>query len=251
MFDRVYVKLTAKNRMRGYMGNAILVSLLAALLGGELAVGGFRFRVDLDISDLPDRLAALSEPGSCLAGGVFSAVIAAAGLLAALYAVFVGYVVQLGARGWYLRYARGEYPSAAELFAPFRAYYLSNAGTMLVVRLYIALWSLLLVIPGIVKGYAYSMTPYILYENPTLSAGQAIRLSSRLTDGSKMALFVFDLSYFGWLLLSGFTAGILGVVYVNPYMSTAHAGIYDALKAEAIRSGRMTWEDFGQAAPLL
>ncbi len=57
---------------------------------------------------------------------------------------------------------------------------------------------------------------------------------------------MFDLSFIGWELLSSITCGILGILYVNPYIWTAHAGIYDTLKDAAIRSGKLTWEDFGQ-----
>ena len=70
-----------------------------------------------------------------------------------------------------------------------------------------------------------------------------------LTDGAKVELFVFDLSFIGWELLSSITCGILGILYVNPYIWTAHAGIYDTLKDAAIRSGKLTWEDFGQLPP--
>lgn len=66
-----------------------------------------------------------------------------------------------------------------------------------------------------------------------------------MTQGHKGDLFIFDLSFFGWMLLSGLTCGILGIVYVNPYMYTAHAGLYDALKDNAIRQGILRWEDFG------
>ena len=70
-----------------------------------------------------------------------------------------------------------------------------------------------------------------------------------MTQGHKGDLFIFDLSFFGWMLLSGLTCGILGIVYVNPYMYTAHAGLYDALKDNAIRQGILRWEDFGQLPP--
>ena len=111
------------------------------------------------------------------------------------------------------------------------------------------LWSLLFIIPGIVKAYAYSMTEYILYENPRLSAGEAIRISNAMTQGFKGELFVFDLSFILWNLLSAISLGIAGVVYVNPYVYTAHAGMYEMIKDNALRSGRVRWEDFGLMPP--
>ena len=74
-------------------------------------------------------------------------------------------------------------------------------------------------------------------------------MSKAMTQGHKGDLFIFDLSFFGWMLLSGLTCGILGIVYVNPYMYTAHAGLYDALKDNALRQGFLRWEAFGQLPP--
>ena len=162
--------------------------------------------------------------------------------------IFVGNVMTVGGHGWLLRYWRGETPTIGEVFASFRIYK-PSVLTMLLKNLYVFLWSLLFVIPGIIKSYAYSMVPYIIYENPNLTANQAIKMSKKMTDGYKGDLFVFYLSYFGWNLLSVITAGIVGILYVNPYIGVAHAGVYEDLKWRAIQSGRLTWEDFGQLPP--
>ena len=154
----------------------------------------------------------------------------------------------VGLSGWLLRYWRGETPTVGDLFAAFRIYK-PTVVTMLVRDLYIFLWCLLFIIPGIVKSYAYSMTPYIIYENPNLTADQAITLSRRMTDGVKGDLFVLDLSWLGWSLLSAITAGLVGILYVNPYMGLTQAGVYEQLKWNAIQTGRLTWEDFGQMPP--
>ena len=74
-------------------------------------------------------------------------------------------------------------------------------------------------------------------------------MSEIMTTGAKGDLFVFELSYIGWAFLTMFTCGILGILYVNPYQATAHACIYDSLKDTAIRSGKLTWDDFGQLPP--
>ena len=122
-------------------------------------------------------------------------------------------------------------------------------GLNILIAVFTFLWSLLFIIPGIVKAYAYSMTEYILYENPRLSAGEAIRISNAMTQGFKGELFVFDLSFILWNLLSAISLGIAGVVYVNPYVYTAHAGMYEMIKDNALRSGRVRWEDFGLMPP--
>lgn len=110
-------------------------------------------------------------------------------------------------------------------------------GGYLWMMLWLFLWSLLFAIPAIVKSYSYAMTPYILADMPDVPAKDALRLSMRMMDGHKLDLFVMDLSFFGWILLSALTGGILLVLYVEPYMSIAKAGFYDELKQESIRNG--------------
>ena len=100
-----------------------------------------------------------------------------------------------------------------------------NLGGMLWMYLFIFLWSLLLVIPGIVKSYAYFAAPYILSEFPGVKPTDAIKLSMRMTDGYKAELFVLDLSFLGWHLLSGLTLGLLGILYVNPYYHAKQSGL--------------------------
>ena len=179
---------------------------------------------------------------------VFTVVLLVVLVLAMAWQTFLGNVMTVGGHGWLLRYWRGETPSVGDAFDGFKIYG-KAVGTMFVKDLYVFLWSLLFVIPGIVKGYAYSMVPYIIGENPRLSANQAIKISEKMTDGYKGELFVFYLSYFGWHLLSGLTGGLVGLFYVNPYIGVAHAGVYEDLKWKAIQSGQLTWEDFGQVPP--
>ncbi len=96
--------------------------------------------------------------------------------------------------------------------------------------LYVILWSLLFVIPGIVKSYEYRMIPYILAENPDLSPEAAFELSKKMMTGSKWKTFVLDLSFIGWNILAVLTCGILSIFYVNPYVYATNAELYIALK---------------------
>ncbi len=101
-------------------------------------------------------------------------------------------------------------------------------GTLLVV-LYVWLWSLLFVIPGIIKSYSYAMTNYILLDRPELSATDAIEESKKMMEGHKMDLFILDLSFFGWYLLGSLTCGLL-YFWITPYHMTSHAEFYLELK---------------------
>lgn len=104
--------------------------------------------------------------------------------------------------------------------------------TRLLVGIYIMLWTLLLIVPGIIKSYSYSMTDYVLRDNPDLAYDAAVRESMRLMDGNKMSLFILDLSFIGWAILCVLTLGI-GFLWLVPYMQTAHASFYETIKEES------------------
>ena len=95
---------------------------------------------------------------------------------------------------------------------------------------YVFLWSLLFVVPGIVKSYSYSLTYYIMAENPDMTANEAITESRRLMDGYKMKMFLLDLSFIGWMIVGFLTCGI-AMIWVGPYMSAARAELYKEIKA--------------------
>lgn len=103
--------------------------------------------------------------------------------------------------------------------------------TNLLRGVYTLLWTLLFIIPGIMKMYSYSMTNYILLDDPDLKYNSAIEKSMAMMKGHKLDLFILDLSMIGWLILSLMTCGI-GLLFLAPYNLTAHAHFYEDLKAE-------------------
>ena len=115
---------------------------------------------------------------------------------------------------------------------PFQAFkqYGRYLGTSILMTVFIFLWSLLLIIPGIVKGYAYTMTPYIMHEHPELSANECIDASKKMMKGHKWRLFLLDLSFIGWLLLCVLTLGIL-TLWVQPWMECSRISFYEQLKS--------------------
>ena len=106
-----------------------------------------------------------------------------------------------------------------------------HVGGMLLVAVYTFAWMLLLIIPGIIKSFAYALTPFILTDKPELSANEAIELSMKMMDGHKLDLFILYLSFIGWYLLSILTLCI-GMLWVMPYMYTTMAAFYEDVKAE-------------------
>lgn len=123
-------------------------------------------------------------------------------------------------------------PVVEDLFCGFNSKSRSSiisAGISIYV--YTFLWSLLFVIPGIVASYSYSMTYYILLDNPEMNSKQAIEKSKQMMNGNKKDLFFLDLTFIGWILLGVISCGI-GLLWVYPYIETSHAVFYDAIKAK-------------------
>lgn len=104
-------------------------------------------------------------------------------------------------------------------------------GTMLLSSVYQFLWMLLLIIPGIIKGYSYALTPYLLKDHPELKFNAAIEESMRLMSGNKMRLFLLDLSFIGWFLLGLITFGI-AFLWITPYWNTARAAFFEDLMSD-------------------
>ena len=109
-------------------------------------------------------------------------------------------------------------------------------GTMLLSSVYQFLWMLLLIIPGIIKGYSYALTPYLLKDHPELKFNAAIEESMRLMSGNKMRLFLLDLSFIGWFLLGLITFGI-AFLWTTPYWNTARAAFYEDLMSDLRNAG--------------
>lgn len=130
----------------------------------------------------------------------------------------------------FLRYMRNE-EREDMVGQPFRCFqeYGRYLGTSLLLAVYVFLWSLLLVVPGIIKAFSYAMTPYIMYDNPQLSADECIERSMAMMQGHKGQLFMLYLSFIGWAILCVLTLGI-GFFWLSPYISCSEAQFYEELK---------------------
>ncbi len=127
-----------------------------------------------------------------------------------------------------------------------KLYFRSDDAVKLIVP---AIICIALYVTVIRVAYSYYFTTYILAACPNVMARDAVKLSVRMTKGYRWKIFVTELSFLGWALLSVLTLGILYLTYVGPYMGLTIAGIFDTLKEEGIREGRLTHADFGEEAP--
>jgi len=165
---------------------------------------------------------------------VYMVIVAVAGMIpivGSLAGIFVGIPLGYGFTVLFLKGFRGEGLAVDKLFNGFKDYG-RILGTMFLMGVYTFLWSLLLIIPGIIKSYSYRLTPFILNDEPELSFNAAIEKSMAMMNGNKMKLFLLDLSFIGWILLAILTLGI-GYLWLVPYMATSTAAFYEDLKKEA------------------
>jgi len=141
----------------------------------------------------------------------------------------------------FLGFIRGDKTfSMSKIFDGFRDY-TRTLTIVLLVFIFTFLWTLLLVVPGIIKMYSYSMTYYISKDKPELSAEECINESMRLMEGNKMKLFLLDLSFIGWVLLAMLT-GCIGFLWLIPYMQTARVCFYEELIANDTQNEELVVE---------
>ena len=119
-----------------------------------------------------------------------------------------------------------------DVFCAFNGtYYWKSIGVNVLMVIYIFLWMLLLIVPGIVKALSYSMAPYIIAENPEMSCEEAIQRSMKMMDGHKMEFFLLWLSFIGWCVL-GLLTLCIGYLWLVPYIYTTTVAFYEDVKAE-------------------
>jgi Predicted integral membrane protein len=188
-----------------------------------------------DIAALNDALTQIqNDPETRQAVGLIFAVIGGVILVIVLIAsalrIFLFNPLEVGCQNFFVRNAEAP----ADLGEIGRAFdpYGRNVGALLLRDIYKLLWSLLFIIPGIIKHYSYRMVPYILADHPEMSGNEAITLSRQMMDGQKWRAFVLDLSFIGWDILSALTLGLLGLFYVNPYKFCTNAELYHELNAQ-------------------
>ena len=157
-------------------------------------------------------------------------------LAAILVQIFVLAPLEVGCKRWFLQ-NRTDKPNLSEILYAFKNGYLNVVKVMFCVNLFTFLWSLLLFIPGIIKSYEYRMIPYLLAENPEMDMHEAFMRSREMMTGNKWETFVLDLSFFGWTFLSAFTCGILGILYVFPYINLTNTELYVELCSLGRESG--------------
>lgn len=215
----------ARENLTGNWGNAVLAAFLAALLGGLVTSSGGSIDIEAD-SEIFHELSPLLQT-------YFLALLSAGSALNLVHFILGG-VIRQGYCVYLLKQHDRRNPETRDLFSQFD-HFGDGFCLAFLQNLYVLLWSLLFIIPGIIKGYSYGMAPFIMAENPNLTASEAINASKELMEGHKAELFFLDLSFIGWTLLSILTLGI-GDFWLNPYMNAAYAAFYRNLTRPQIEA---------------
>ncbi|MBE7003813.1 MAG: DUF975 family protein [Ruminococcaceae bacterium] len=242
MWDRGAVKARGKLAFQANYWRCVLVALiLFAIIGGGASSrrssshhNDHHSKDDVHIESVSDlreyikQETGLSDIATNGIAAIVGAVVGVATLAAAAVKILVVNPLEVGCCQFFLRNSRSP-AELHELGRAFKPGWANNVVTLLLRDIFVALWTILLVVPGIVKAYAYRMAPYILAENPQIGGTEALRLSEKMMKGHKWKAFTYDFSFFGWFLLSALTLGILAVFYVNPYKSASDAELYCAV----------------------
>lgn len=264
MWTRSELKEKAKQRFKINYWKCVLVALLMAMLGGGASVGtgsggtytGMRdtvnkvFDSDIDNYDYDDMddydddvdlfLDDLEDMSPAESAIALPAVFAIVLLIVVIVIVVVLIIViplqilivnplEIGIKRFFVQNLR-EDANIKEICFAFDHNYMNGVKTLFFRDLFVFLWSLLFIIPGVIKAYEYRMIPYILGDDPAVSREEAFAISSNMMQGNKWKAFVLDLSFLGWYILNGMTLGILGIFYVNPYVNQTNAALYQKLK---------------------
>lgn len=234
MWTRRQLKERAKADVsRSYWG-LVLMGLIVSIIDG---VGNGYNSSSSSSTDSMRNLTTNNVDWDLFFGILFIVLVfALIGILAGLaLKAFLLNPLRLGATKYFIEAARGE-KKAGDIgligYAFGGGRYKNIVKTLFLRDLYVFLWSLLFLIPGIIKSYEYAMIPYILAERPDLETEEVFELSRRMMSGEKFDVFILGLSFIGWMFIALLSFGFAAVFYVNPYIYMTDAELYEVLKTK-------------------
>ena len=224
------LRARAWNSLKGKYWKALLVALVMGVLvsAGTGFVSAAQSMTSIANMVDPSQMDDTMKLGA-LVISVGALVLSVIGLL---LSIFVGNAATVGQAHYFVKNTYAN-PSFADAFSGFKVNYRRNIGTLLVMGIKLALWSLLFAIPGIIKSFEYAMIPYILADDPEISSKDAFKKARAMMKGNKWRLFKLNFSYIGWDILCVLTLG-LGTFFLLPYINAANAEFYAELKNKQI-----------------
>lgn len=220
----------ARNALRGRWPIAVVTGFVASLMGASIVSGGGSGGGD-SYGDVLKQ-AQSTETWPVIRSFVFIAILML--LVWVIITLIISGAGKMGYATFNLKLVDKKDVSFSDLFSQFHR--LGDGFCMnFLTGLYTLLWSLLFIIPGIIKMYSYAMTPYILAEHPGMTATESITQSKQMMEGNKWRLFCLEFSFIGWAILTALTLGI-GSLWLVPYMQTAYASFYRELNPRTVRT---------------
>ncbi len=218
MYNRITVKENAKQRLKANYLNCVLVVLVSMIASKILDIlqEPEKFSIEY-ITSFGQKVAEL-DAGTKLFFTITGFV----------FALLVAAPVTYGKIRFFVK--NTEHSPAFTDMLGVLLYYGKCVWFDLLAGIKVGLWSLLFLIPGIIKYFEYAMIPYILAEDPNISSSDAFAESRRIMTGHKWDLFVLEFSFIGWAILSALTMGISGLLYSEPYRCAAIAEFYKTIK---------------------
>ncbi|MEG0354265.1 MAG: DUF975 family protein [Lachnospiraceae bacterium] len=244
MWSRSDLKMRGKTAFYRNYWSAVAVSVIMSIVT-ELLIGSrAKSRVSGQVSNADSKYDQIfSNPQAVIIGLVFSMIFLVIGLIVAVIKIFIGNLLTVGGRRFYME-NRERDTKISTIFHEFKRETYGNVVLIMFLRdLFTGLWTLLFIVPGVVKYYEYCMIPYILSENPGMNRKKAFEISKQMMDGQKMNAFLLDLSFVGWWILSFITCGIVAIFYANPYMEATWAELYAVYRVHAFHRGSLTTAD--------
>ncbi len=219
------VKQLGKGCFKANYWPCVLVAFLMSLFTGSAGARGSSNAQELNSESFSNLT---PEQQSVVVMAVLGASLAALAVFLVIK-IFLANPIELGGSRFFKQNVEAAPAPLGVLKAGFQNYG-HTFVTMFLRDLYICLWMLLLIVPGLIKAYSYRMVPYILAENPDMPANEIITRSREMMKGHKWKSFLLDLSFLGWILLGILTLGIGLVFWTAPYMQSTDAALYLKLK---------------------
>lgn len=253
--NRVQIKETAKNLLKKNHWLCVGVGLIVSLLGYinvDFTGNGDAYSEifsNLGLSDILNgnlnKIIEEAENFSTNTNPLTELMLLTVSIIiTAVLTVFVGNQILVGARRFFLKYRKNHPVEVGELFKSYTdKTFLNVAKVTFIKDLSVFLWSLLCIVPGIIKAYEYAAVEYILAVNPTMEYTRALDLSKKVMNGHKMELFELQFSFLGWHILSLFTCGLLNILYIQPYLLIAEAEFFSYVREIAIFNGIISYND--------
>ncbi len=252
--NRVFLKERAKAAFKRNYWICVVVALILAMITGALASSGsissFRnglrkaryedsYRYEAKVKESANVLdVAAPGIGDIGVNDVITATAIGLGFIVVMVVIlivsavgiaistFVTNVLEVGARKFFLENTSEPVKIDALSYGFNNGHYMNVVKVQFMKHLYIFLWCLLFIIPGIIKAFEYYYVSYLLSEDPTLDYHTALKMSSEMTDGHKWDIFVLELSFIGWHILGGITFHLVDIFWTNPYQYATEAELY-------------------------